>query len=620
MPRVPTYDAPVVQQQPEPDVRMDPAPAPTGMQSLGAGLQQASGAMAKAFETVRNREDTINRSREFNQFYNEMQQEYMRVQDEEDLTDPLVARSFNEKMESSANQYIQMHGGSPDSLSRFQNRIEDAKGKLQSEMSSRVMSAQKKFVQDEVGKEISRISAMVIENPDMVTEAFQKIPDIMDEFSMAMTPEEEMANLNAMNNAVVNSSIKSFISRGSYQEARDMLDEYPFFIEMLTPDEQRNIMNQINDGLKAETRAIDDLNSKRNAIEQFRGRPLTSSELDQLVGLSSGSSGYSGMQGSFGKNWEDYQSVVAMYGEESPQAKLFKQNLVAQDQIRLEGEVGNAIEAFEHAKQRYGQESPQFRVAKNHLLSLDPEYQNRQEKLEKYTPSVNNLRILEDRTRVVMNNVYSALSLIFGEEVNENTDLDELTKKDPRWRSVGFIAERLANLKQTSAGQLEGHINSIKANEVIKHLAQVRASSPTGGAFGNMTNQESERLERLSGDMDIGRPENIIGTMMELAKAYPESLARVTEAFHMDFGKIEEEKENQREEVKKNLKEKTESGTKKLTPDGVKNSPNPVPDNDYTGVDFLETSYEDLLSVDIDSETLTEDQKAVLIQRLGEMK
>jgi hypothetical protein len=78
--------------------------------------------------------------------------------------------------------------------------------------------------------------------------------------------------------------------------------------------------------------------------------------------------------------------------------------------------------------------------------------------------------------------------------------------------------------------------NSIVARGGFKELADMRASSPTGGALGNVSNQEGQYLRDAFAA--IGRTQSrddLAAALKEAAKRVRESKERIREAYDMTY-------------------------------------------------------------------------------------
>jgi len=68
--------------------------------------------------------------------------------------------------------------------------------------------------------------------------------------------------------------------------------------------------------------------------------------------------------------------------------------------------------------------------------------------------------------------------------------------------TTGFFAETLAQRGGTGARDLRANLDTIRANIGFDQLNQMRQASPTGGALGNVSNQEINYLQAVLGSVD----------------------------------------------------------------------------------------------------------------------
>lgn len=85
--------------------------------------------------------------------------------------------------------------------------------------------------------------------------------------------------------------------------------------------------------------------------------------------------------------------------------------------------------------------------------------------------------------------------------------LDELRRgfeimESPSLPEAGAVGKFLSNVPGTDAFSLGQRLATIKANIGFDRLQEMRENSPTGGALGNVTVQEIDRLERVMGALE----------------------------------------------------------------------------------------------------------------------
>ncbi len=82
-------------------------------------------------------------------------------------------------------------------------------------------------------------------------------------------------------------------------------------------------------------------------------------------------------------------------------------------------------------------------------------------------------------------------------------DIEDARKLVNGW-TTGMGAEALAKLGGTDARQLQGKLNTLKASIMQNELAQMRQSSKTGGALGQVSDREGKLLESSLAAFDQG--------------------------------------------------------------------------------------------------------------------
>jgi hypothetical protein len=89
--------------------------------------------------------------------------------------------------------------------------------------------------------------------------------------------------------------------------------------------------------------------------------------------------------------------------------------------------------------------------------------------------------------------------------------------------TTGFFAERLSGVGGTAARNLRADLETIRANIGFDQLNQMRQASPTGGALGNVTNQELTFLQSVMGSVDQSQSEDqFLRNLRRLRDAFEE--------------------------------------------------------------------------------------------------
>jgi len=91
----------------------------------------------------------------------------------------------------------------------------------------------------------------------------------------------------------------------------------------------------------------------------------------------------------------------------------------------------------------------------------------------------------------------------------------------------------------TPAGTLEGFITTIKANVGFDELQAMREASPTGGALGQVSEQEIKFLQALLGDLEQARDPEVLAYNLERLKTFLAGRQqRYADAFAADYPEI----------------------------------------------------------------------------------
>lgn len=94
------------------------------------------------------------------------------------------------------------------------------------------------------------------------------------------------------------------------------------------------------------------------------------------------------------------------------------------------------------------------------------------------------------------------------------------------------------HLPATRSRNLASLINTIKANIGFSQLQAMREASPTGGALGQVTERELERLEAVLANLDQEQTrEQFVTNLENVRTTYQNAMNEVTRAYTQDFGR-----------------------------------------------------------------------------------
>lgn len=220
---------------------------------------QLSGVAAEQIAEIetkrRNRADAINILRLSDQFFNDTQQEFDRTQLEGDIIDPSTADNFSEKVKTKASEYLNKFQGTPEGRLRLEQEITDKASSFIQKMTQNSVNAQKNFVLSKANERINLLVAEVRQDPSKIGDVYKKASTLIDEVSPALYAEDEVALASAAQDLIATTALRSYTDAGQYEEARDLINQNPFFLQSLSAGSQREILSQIDSGIREKEKA-----------------------------------------------------------------------------------------------------------------------------------------------------------------------------------------------------------------------------------------------------------------------------------------------------------------------------------------------------------------------------
>lgn len=109
---------------------------------------------------------------------------------------------------------------------------------------------------------------------------------------------------------------------------------------------------------------------------------------------------------------------------------------------------------------------------------------------------------------------------------------------DPKFnRAAGFLGRQESRVEGTTAYNIRATIDSIRSAVSLDQLTELRANSPTGGALGNVSDQEGKRLESSKQNIDPNQsPAKLRKALSDLRTFLEGSKSRTIKAYESDFG------------------------------------------------------------------------------------
>jgi len=105
------------------------------------------------------------------------------------------------------------------------------------------------------------------------------------------------------------------------------------------------------------------------------------------------------------------------------------------------------------------------------------------------------------------------------------------------WNTTGLMGQKLSGVGGTEAHDLQQTLATIRANVGFDKLQEMRANSPTGGALGQVSDNENRLLQAVWGSVEQSQSAAQLKRNLErLRRQKKESWARVMDAYEKDYG------------------------------------------------------------------------------------
>lgn len=127
----------------------------------------------------------------------------------------------------------------------------------------------------------------------------------------------------------------------------------------------------------------------------------------------------------------------------------------------------------------------------------------------------------------------------------------EAIKQDPSLGSALGMSQLLSKIPGTGAKRVASRINTLKSKTGFTVLSEMRASSPTGGALGNVSDTENKMLQENISSLDRGLSEQDFKDSLDRVINYAkEGKQRLRDAFESYYGDTGGDNEKQNVSVK----------------------------------------------------------------------
>jgi hypothetical protein len=513
------------------------------LKNVGEATIGLSKNLTEAMIRSRNKDDTINRAKEFNSYFQEMSDEFQNLSNG-DLSSTTALEAFNFKLKEVTERYLGEHGGSSASIGKFAVRLEDQRSKFSANAASAIDAAQKVVVDNLFNEDIAVITAQVARGELTLSEALVKVDGVAEEHADATSTIDIFNKTEVAQELVIIGSLQRFIDLGHIEKAEALINNHPEVIQTLDPKVVGKMIRDIEVQKIEKARLIQKKQADRDNILQGAGVSDPSKLTPSMRMLY-----YTGKLGPKPgaddrtkemKNAEALTFALTKYGKESPQYKnlvalVFKDKAEANTPLRVMLDRLTILNASPE-----GQDSAEFRILTDKIKALDPEYVMDQQKKEDFPAAQESMTLLQEQTAMLMGKIDEALKFATNQKTLKDA-IRDAEKGDVGFWETGNVGAAMAFIWGSSeAAQLEAALTPIRSNTVLTVMAQMRAKSSSGATgLGAMNNEERVMLRDSAGSLDtrLGAMQ-LLKTLLNMRKTLPIILKRQEKAFNEGFAKI----------------------------------------------------------------------------------
>lgn len=488
------------------DLGARPAPRPTrgvpggrDVAAVGAGPRRAANAMsrnagassqlieigtdvAQAFfqaeERIRTRDDTVERARQINEYTRRVEEERLRIMTEGDFSNRETAAGYALFLRETAAELVTGHSGSQDSQAELAVRLDGIRTTYLTQAANDRLAASSVQVKQTMDANLNSLISQAVSTPGRLPELIIQADALIDDMSAALTPEQEFEYRMYARQQLVLSSVDTFLLEGDIGAARRFLIDTPGAENVLTPSQRREVMQRIREAESSQATMHHSLLPMTEA--RLQQEMLLAQMRGSLVNVNMGDNGAPVGNPPPGMAWarnDDFSvaMIPATDPEGNPVLKPDGSPAMTPLAVPIAGSAleGEQAEAAEAARQR--------------AASL----QARQ-------------RVTQD---IVMDDINRSLEMVEGQS----------------WYNpvTGLVGRGLAEVAGTDAFEVAKLIETVRANIGFDRLQQMREESKTGGALGQVTIGEIQRLEAVLGNLSQAqRKDTVIYNMRRLHDHY----------------------------------------------------------------------------------------------------
>ena len=463
-------------------VTQGPRAQPLTAPSQGAG--QAAAQLTDAARRVVARNDSTAVSKGLSEFTTGAQDRLRSFESDRDITDDNVRREYNQELQSLRNEILDARNLSPAGRTQLTNLLEQQDGVFRNAMAARSVKAGRDALDAEHRQRLNSIATSIISDPALSEDPVGTIQRGIDDSGAALDivrggmvgAQEEFWDTVGRQEVMI-SAVGELIDRNNLEAAQVILNDETF-AEVLEPQQRLRLQERIDTFESTENQ----ISAAINGLE--RAGVNVTPELRQavalgLLGVDSRVLGGAQPLSAAGRLAVDMGADLS-----TPEGQEILSNIVAQ-QNRPEV-VGTPPPGFELQTTDEGLRLVEIPGGPAEAERLASEEAARTRQLGEQ----------EDANTVIR-------------ELDRSLNIIEASRQSgiPVTGLAGLV---LSYLPSTDAFQLRSNLLPVLANIGFAELQELRDSSPTGGALGQVSNRENTLLQGVKGNLTLAQDEEVL--------------------------------------------------------------------------------------------------------------
>lgn len=517
------------------------------LKTIGEAGMAVSAIASEASLRIQRREETLDRSRKFDQFQTEIATEWQRVQDQEDISSPQTLQAFNSFVQGKRGELLSSHSGGMESRSKLEAQLGSISRTYERAAISGMRNGQIKTLQKNYGDRLNPIIAGVTDGSVTIDAAMQRINEISADLGGSDAegwnlPRSMAFDMHDMaQSAVAQAAIDRHLNVGNWRAAQEEFDRHPEFAKILGTDQLQKMVKRIGEQRAAYQIADQQAMRQRDAKAQDLGfgswREVPQS-WKMSIATGQPIPGYEKFTPTTeaGKAVADRAALARIYGSDSEAVKRFDMLQKASGVQEMASDIGK----LHSDKQRLiaagkGPGDPAFDAVESAIREKNPDYVRTLELKNKFPTAQIALDTFKRQAESMRDDAKRAIMLWTGE------DTYEAALKSAADGNFGFGTTGLAmQVSQLRAGsdvnEIKSILTRIGGKQMLNSLAALKASSPTGGSgMGALNETEGKALMFQEGALDIMAPQTTVQTLIDIVNNTESAIKNQQFAFNRAF-------------------------------------------------------------------------------------